>query len=133
MDSDKDFKPKTEDEIEQEESGKVEQEKNVLEKQQRQIILRKMRDTLGIKSMRDPIMESYMTLVQGGSKKFHYFVLMMTDDRKYVAANAYGRIGAAKPSVKEIATAPSKIDAMNLMKKKMRDKLRKYNEATIEK
>jgi predicted DNA-binding WGR domain protein len=49
-----------------------------------------------------PIWDSFMTVQEGSSNKFHYFAVFQTDRGDYVAGNAWGRIGY-QPKAIEIA------------------------------
>ena len=126
------FEPKTEEESEREEIAKDEKEAQMLEKGLHRRYVKQFKDHFKIKNMKNPIWEEYVTIVGGGSKKFHYFAVMITDDRQFAVGNMTGRIGTQNPVMHPLEIVRSKLDALNIAKKKLKGKLRKYEQAVIE-
>lgn len=88
-------------------------------------ILKALRDEFGIKVVQDPKWRNYITKIdpKKDKNKYHYFVVFQSDDKKkWVAANAWGRIGY-KPRVTNLGEFDEKTDAMNAAKKKWRTKI----------
>ena len=99
-------------------------------RQQSRIILQELRKEFGIEVVRDPIWRKYITYREEPSNKYHYFVVFQNDaNDKYVAANAYGRIGY-RPKVVNLGEYDTKIDALQTAQKKLNTKLQKGYEET---
>lgn len=130
---DESFEPQVVEDEDQKVVKKDEIEKLILDRNLYKKYVKIYKKYFQIRNMKKPIWEAFLTLVRGGSKKFHYFGVMMTDDRKFSIANLYGKLGTLNPKVVDLGTDNSKINAINIAKKKMRQKLRKYDEGKIEK
>ena len=92
-------------------------------------ILTALRNKFGIELVQRPVWREYVTVQGGTSNKYHYFVVLQDGDDRFVAANAYGRIGY-KPKVFDLGEYKTFKEALAVAKKKLAIKMRKGYEPT---
>jgi predicted DNA-binding WGR domain protein len=92
-------------------------------------ILQALRNELGVDPSMKPLWREYVTIREGASNKFHYFVVFVDNNGKFRAANAYGRIGYT-PKVFDLGTFDTANEAMSIAKNKLRNKMSKGYQPT---
>jgi predicted DNA-binding WGR domain protein len=92
-------------------------------------ILQALRGYFGLETVQKPVWREYITFREGTSNKFHYFVVFDAGNNRYIAANAYGRIGYPAKVV-DLGEYPTKDAALGVAMRKLRAKLAKGYEPT---
>ena len=92
-------------------------------------ILQALRRELNVPAQMKALWREYVTIREGVSNKFHYFVVFTDDNGKFRAANAYGRIGYT-PKVFDLGTFDTFNQAKDVAFKKLKQKMAKGYQIT---